>query len=117
MKKFFTEKTYKPIWFKQAFIVCAVPGFLDYMRKLGWQTFHPFIDEGYDYEKDDNKRLEMIINEVKRLNTYSKEEWFRWRQQVQPIIEYNAQRIRREHSGILTTSSWEELFTLASTKN
>lgn len=107
---FFTEKTYKPIWFKQAFIVCAVPGFLDYMRKLGWQTFHPFIDEGYDYEKDDNKRLEMIINEVKRLNTYSKEEWFRWRQQVQPIIEHNAQRIRREHSGILTTSSWEELF-------
>ena len=80
------------------------------MRKLGWQTFHPFIDEGYDYEKDDNKRLEMIINEVKRLNTYSKEEWFRWRQQVQPIIEHNAQRIRREHSGILTTSSWEELF-------
>ena len=107
---FFTEKTYKPIWFKQAFIVCAVPGFLKYMGEIGWKTFHPYIDEGYDYEKDDNKRLEMIINEVKRLNTYSKEEWFNWRQQVQPIIEYNAQRIRRKHSGILATSSWEGLF-------
>ena len=80
------------------------------MGEIGWKTFHPYIDEGYDYEKDDNKRLEMIINEVKRLNTYSKEEWFNWRQQVQPIIEYNAQRIRRKHSGILATSSWVGLF-------
>lgn len=107
---FFTEKTYKPMWFKQAFIVCAVPGFLKYLRTLGWQTFHPYIDEGYDNEKDDNIRLEMIIEEVKRLNSNTEEEWLRFRQGIQPIVEQNAQRIRREHSGILPTSPWEELF-------
>lgn len=107
---FFTEKTYKPFWFKQAFIVCAVPGFLKYMNQIGWQTFSPYIDESYDREKDDNKRLEMIVAEVKRLNSFTEEEWFRFRQGVQPNIEHNAQRIRREHSGILHTSPWEELF-------
>jgi len=107
---FFTEKTYKPMWFKQAFIVCAVPGFLEYMKELGWQTFHPYIDESYDQERDDNKRLEMIVSEVKRLNNNSKEDWLRFRQGVQTSIELNAERIRREHSGELTTSPWEQLF-------
>ena len=107
---FFTEKTYKPFWFKQAFVLAAVPGMLQYLKSIGWQTFSPYIDESYDNEIDDNKRLEMIINEVKRLNSYTDEQWLSWRQGVQPAIEHNAQRIRREHSGDLTTSHWEELF-------
>ncbi len=47
---------------------------------------------------------------LKRLNNNSNEEWLRFRQGVQLSIELNAERIRREHSGELTTSPWEQLF-------
>ena len=107
---FFTEKTYKPFWFKQPLIVCAVPEFLVYMRKLGWQTFHPFIDETYDYEKDDDKRMQMIIDEIERLKSFTPDQWKEWRQNVKPIVEYNAERIRRKHPGYLPTSNFLKLF-------
>lgn len=107
---FFTEKTYKPMWFNQAFIVLAVPGMLKYLKTIGWQTFHPYIDESYDRETDDQKRLEMVVAEVKRLNSFTEEEWRRWRKGIEPCIMANAMKIRREHSGDLTTSPWRELF-------
>lgn len=107
---FFTEKTYKPFWFKQPFVVLAVPGFLKYLNSMGWQTFSPYIDESYDSEPDDEKRLQMVISEVKRLNSFTEEEWRRFRRGVQPNIINNARRIRREHSGDLATSPWRELF-------
>ena len=107
---FFTEKTYKPFWFKQAFMVVAVPGFLQYMKSLGWQTFSPWIDESYDNEPDDDKRMQLIINELKRLNSFTDDNWRQWRRGIAPVIEANAQRIRRKHSGELHTSAWRELF-------
>lgn len=107
---FFTEKTYKPIWFKQAFIVVAVPGFLKYLKSIGWQTFAPYIDESYDNETDDDKRMQLIVKEVKRLNSFTDEEWRQWRRGIAPVIDANARRIRREHSGELTTSQWKTLF-------
>jgi len=107
---FFTEKTYKPFWFKQAFMVIAVPGLLKYLKGIGWQTFEPYIDESYDNETDDDKRMQMVINELKRLNSFTDDEWRQWRNGIAPIIEANAQRIRREHSGDLTTSTWRDLF-------
>ena len=94
---------------KQSYFI-ALKKYIKYLKSLGWQTFAPYIDESYDRENDDNKRLEMIVAEVKRLNSYTEEEWLRFRQGVQPVIEHNAQRIRREHSGVLHTSPWEELF-------
>ena len=107
---FFTEKTYKPFWFMQPLIVCAVPEFLVYMRELGWQTFHPWIDETYDYEKDDDKRMEMIIAEIKRLKSFTPDQWKEWRHGVQPMVQYNAERIRRQHPGYLPTSNFRVLF-------
>ena len=56
------------------------------------------------------KKTIINVAEVKRLNSFTEEEWYRFRQGVQANIEHNAQRIRREHSGILHTSPWEELF-------
>ena len=108
---FYTEKTYKPFWFYQPFIVCAVPGFLKAMRELGWVTFHPWIDESYDQEHDDEKRLQMIVQEVKRLSNFTTEQWQEWRRGVQEAVMVNADRIRRPSHGLLASSDYLHLFT------
>lgn len=84
-----SEKTYKAIVMKHPFIMVSTPGLLAWMRKLGYKTFHPYINEAYDNEVDDEKRMKMIIKEVKRLSTYTNDEWMQWQRNVKPIIDHN----------------------------
>lgn len=66
--RFYSEKTFKPIVQKHPFIAATVPNFLPKLRWLGYKTFSPWIDESYDEELDDNKRLLKISKEIERLS-------------------------------------------------
>ena len=70
---FITEKILKPLAFGHPFIAWSAPGTLERLRRLGFETFNNCIDENYDLEEDDDKRLAMIIEEVTRLNSESKD--------------------------------------------
>ena len=61
-----SEKVLKPCAFRQPFIVWGPQGYLKWLRGLGFQTFFA-INESYDDEPDNEKRLEMVVREVKRL--------------------------------------------------
>ena len=62
-----TEKTFKPIAFRHAFIIMGPPGMLLLLHQLGFKTFSPYINESYDDEKDDIIRMLLVINEIDRL--------------------------------------------------
>jgi hypothetical protein len=62
-----TEKTLRPIACGHPFIIAAGAGTLEFLRKYGFQTFSPWINESYDQEPDSQKRLEMIAAEMKRI--------------------------------------------------
>ena len=64
---FVSEKTFKPIAFKHPFIIAGTLGTLDYLRKENFETFGHLIDESYDSESDETKRLLQVITEIKRL--------------------------------------------------
>lgn len=64
---FISEKIFKPIMYFQPFLIAGPPHYLKAIREMGFETFDGFIDESYDDEVDDSKRLEMIINEIKRI--------------------------------------------------
>ncbi len=64
-----SEKTFKPIINKHPFILLGVPKSLQLLRDLGYKTFSPWIDESYDDEMDDAKRIFMVALEVKKLAT------------------------------------------------
>lgn len=72
-----TEKTYKTIACARPFIAVSTPYFLEDMRKLGYKTFGPYIDESYDTIEDNDLRMRAIADEVERLNNLSAEEWAR----------------------------------------
>ena len=70
---FITEKILKPLAFGHPFIAWTAPGTLARLRSLGFKTFDNCIDESYDLEKDNSKRLSMIVDEIKRLNLSSRD--------------------------------------------
>jgi len=84
-----TEKLLNPMTVLQPFIIVSMSGYLKYIKNLGFKTFEPFIDESYDYEKNDAKRLQMICLEIKRLSKLSLEEIHNWYISIIPILEYN----------------------------
>jgi len=89
--RFITEKTFKAILFKHPFILISIPNSLDVLKFLGYKTFHPWIDESYDKELDDNKRLLMIVKEVKRLCNLSNGDRLKFLNACRDIVEFNYQ--------------------------
>jgi hypothetical protein len=62
-----SEKTFKPMHQLHPFILVGRPHFLKELRRIGYRTFSPWIDESYDGIEDDLERAEAICKEVARL--------------------------------------------------
>ena len=68
-----TEKTLRPIACSQPFVLASTPGSLEYLRGYGFETFDGLIDESYDRCTDHFKRLQLIIQEMRRISDLSVE--------------------------------------------
>ena len=86
---FFTEKTYRCFALKHPFILLGRPGSLVELRKSGYKTFSPYIDEKYDEIVDNVERFEFIVNEIKRLCNFTQTEWIEWTANIKQIVDYN----------------------------
>lgn len=91
---FFSEKIFKPIICKHPFIQLNRPNALEYLRKIGYKTFHPFINENYDQIENDESRLLAIVDEVERLSKQTPEQWIEWQKNVADIVEHNYRVIK-----------------------
>lgn len=86
---FFTEKTFRCFGLKHPFVLFARPHSLPELHKSGYKTFSPFINESYDSIDDDWERFEALITEIKRLCSFTKDEWHTWEQGILSIVEHN----------------------------
>jgi hypothetical protein len=87
------EKFWKPLGQFHPFIWVGPTGGLQHLKDMGFKSFWPFIDESYDMEEDCEKRMLMIVNEITRLCSMSKEEIHNWYYNMQDILIYNWKRI------------------------
>ena len=62
---FLTEKTAKPITWLHPFIILGNPYTLKYLKSLGYETFPEMFDERYDEEESIEKRLGLIVDQIK----------------------------------------------------
>ena len=62
-----SEKTYKIISQRHPFLMLGAANTMCQLRNIGYKTFHPYIDESYDYVQDDGARLMMVVKEIERL--------------------------------------------------
>jgi len=107
---YLSEKIWKPIGHCQPFILAGPAHSLEYIRSIGYKTFHPFIDESYDNETNDFTRLNMILNEVEKFSNKSKEDKDQFLRDVTEICKYNQklfldyskQKFRLECDDIIT---------------
>ena len=90
---FLDEKIWKPIYNHHPFIFVGCSnlgnGSLKELRKQGFKTFHPYIDESYDKENHPTKRMVMIVDEIERLCSYTLKEMENWYEQLIPRLEHN----------------------------
>lgn len=86
---FFTEKTYKFIATKMPFIFVGFKNSLSILRKMGYKTFHPYINESYDSIENDEERLVAIMDEIERLCNLSDNEWIDIEKNLLPIVNHN----------------------------
>ena len=98
---FLSEKVFKCIAMKHPFILVTVPNSLQYLKQLGYKTFDSIIDEQYDEELDDGKRMIKIVDEIERLSNLTEVELFKFLTEAKAICDYNYQLLKSKDSFIL----------------
>lgn len=93
-----SEKTFKPMLHNHPFMIAGVPGVLRLLRKLGYKTFSPMIDESYDDELDAAKRCYMIAKEAERLSDLKDDGLQEFLNKCKPIVEYNLNVLRSKET-------------------
>ncbi len=105
---YMSEKIFKPISNLTPFIIVSTSHFLSKLKALGFKTFSPWIDESYDEEVDNDKRFFMILDEIKRLCSMSKEEIHKWYYEMEDILKHN-QRHFITHEATDSKDAWKEI--------
>jgi hypothetical protein len=101
-----TEKTFKAIALEMPFVLVAPAGSLEYMREYGFKTFAGVLDESYDTETDDIKRIERVTKLLKDLDNLTVKERQSIHRACLPIVEHNFNHF---YNGGLTEILWQEL--------
>ena len=90
---FLTEKTYRAIFGMQPFIVVSNPGFLKFLKSIGFKTFPEFFDESYDEIENPIERMSTIVNEIKKICSLSLEELHDRYYNIFDKLEHNRNRL------------------------
>lgn len=89
---FLTPIIYKSIMNCHPFIYFGSQGALAELRKMDFQTFAPFIDEGYDAIEDPKERMRRALTEVERLANLPLNELHSLYCVLWPRLEHNFRR-------------------------
>ena len=103
--RFITEKTYKAVLMRHPFILVTIPKSLEVLKNLGYKTFSPWINENYDLEMDDNKRMMMIVDEIERLSNLNDDELKLFLSNIIDICEYNYKQLVTQSKFMLDQES------------
>lgn len=103
---FATEKTFRAILGRHAFVMISTTGFLSQLREMGYMTFHPYIDESYDLIQDDQERMLAAVEQIHKLCEMDDQSWYAFQQQVEHIIEHNVNMLLDSHHNQHCVKSW-----------
>jgi hypothetical protein len=87
-------------------MLIAPAGSLEYLRQYGFQTFEPIIDESYDLETDNIKRIEQVTQQLQKFEELSWQERLTVHRACLPIVEHNYNHF---YNGGFAEILWQEL--------
>lgn len=83
------SSTFNPMYCGHPIIQFAPYKTLEVMRDYGFKTFDKWWDESYDDEKDDWKRLQMIMDLVLKLSEYDEKDLLHMYKDMQETLQHN----------------------------
>jgi len=93
---FFTEKTFKPLAYRQPFLIFSSAGALSALRDLGFETFGEVFDESYDEIESPQQRFEHLLKEIRRVCGMPLEDLEAMYHDIAGKLEHNHQVFRHE---------------------
>ena len=99
-----TEKTMKPISAGIPFVSIGCYKFLRHLRKIGFKTFDPYIDESYDLEPDDDTRIGMAMSSFDKFLSEP-----RFLNEIQTICDHNRQTFLKIRQHTWASRIWHKL--------
>ena len=107
---FITEKTFKCLGCMHPFVMLGRPHTLKVLKRIGYKTFSPFINEAYDSIENNEERLIAVFKEIQRLISKPVEEWIDWQTNIKEIVEHNKHHFHSS-TDYSTTKDIEKYFT------
>jgi hypothetical protein len=107
---YLTEKTYRPIFGMQPFIMVSNPGVLKHLKSMGFKTFPEFFDESYDEIENPTERMNIIVNEIKKICSLSLEELHDRYYNIFDKLEHNRNRLIEIHDGKIGYGNYLDVF-------
>jgi hypothetical protein len=92
-----TEKTAKCLVSGKPFILLGTSGQLVELKRLGFKTFDPWINESYDSETNPEKRFDMIKDEIRRIASLSSNDKQKMLDEINAVADYN----RNNYAGLI----------------
>ena len=86
-----TEKTIKGLFYKKPFLIYSVRGYHKWLKDNGFELYDELFDYSFD-DRDDSNRIQMYVNECRRILNMDLRELKDKIEQVKSKIEYNYNR-------------------------
>jgi hypothetical protein len=86
-----SEKTCKPMFNNQFFVVVSSADHQRHLRELGYQTFGRCIDESYDSITNNQQRFEAVLSLTRELASADQQYLHDLYKNLQPEIQHNSQ--------------------------
>jgi hypothetical protein len=89
-----SEKVMNAVKLGRPFIIVGPPKTLEYMHKLGFQTFERYWDEDYDIETNHETRLLKIFKVIDYINSMDLDQLKVWYSNMEDIIQHNTNLLK-----------------------
>jgi len=84
-----SEKTYRPFYTAQPFIIFGNPGTLRVLKEMGYKTFDKFWDESYDEDLPISQRLEKLYKTMIQIAETPMKVLNGYMEDFEPILRHN----------------------------
>jgi len=105
-----TEKTFKPIKYKQPFIIVGAPKSLGYLKKWGYKTFSEFWDESYDDINNHDERLIRIGEICREISEWTHERKQDFFNRTREIVDHNYHVLLTRYPNNFNCQFWNQLY-------
>lgn len=91
-----TEKSIRSITLKKPFLVVGQKGTLNEIRRKGYKTFHPIIDESYDLIDDNDERFFSVLQQFSNIIRLPEKEYIKFLSKLEDTVSYNYEIFKKK---------------------